>query len=151
MTTRAPGAAAVVLPGVEITLSYSPYRVWITDPWDLKAPPLAVSLSKNNQLRMGARNQALVRAAKRQMADDSRNLMTQTSWPEMRLPLVMDAEITTRTRATKDDDGVWTALYRVRDAMAESLGIDDTDIRTGTVTWVKGTPEATRITLRGAL
>ncbi len=134
-----------------ITLPYAPYRITIEDPWGRsKVELVTVSLAKNNQLRMGGRNQALVREAKRQMREDTGNLMARIGWPEMRAPLVMDATIVTRTKVRKDDDGGWTALYPARDAIAEALGCNDADIITGKISWKSGLPEETIIEMRGA-
>lgn len=131
---------------LSITIPYAPYRI----PVQMRRDIVSVSLSKNNQLRTGYGNQALVRAAKRQMAEDVAMLMKAAGWGDMRLPLVMDALIRTRTAARKDDDGAWTALYAARDALAKELGIDDSEIRTGAIVFQRGATEETVITIREA-
>ena len=104
-----------------------------------------IDLSKNSQLRFGRNHQRIVRQGKRQMADDSTILMRISGWPEMKIPLIMDAVITTRTKQRKDDDGAIVGLYPARDAIAEALGIDDSDIRSGTIRFETGTPEETEV------
>ena len=136
--------------GFAITLPYAIYRIPVQDPWERKPSILLVSLAKNAQLRMGDRNQALVREAKRQMRQDAGALMLAASWPEMRLPLVMDAEITTRTAVRKDDDGAVVGLYPVRDQIASSLGVNDSEIRIGKIEFRKGASESSTITITGA-
>lgn len=139
-----------------ISLPYSPYRVECADPLTNARRPLphvVVSLAKNSQLRTGNRHQAIVREAKRQMKEDVGWEMKLASWPEMRAPFVLDALVLTRTGAAKDDDGAWTALYPARDAMAAALGINDSEIVTGVVTFQKcraDETEKTVLTLKGS-
>jgi hypothetical protein len=127
----------------KITLPYSPYRV----PVDSRGT--TISLGKNSQLRFGKNHQRIVRQGKRQMIDDTlmlvRATLLENGLPEMRLPLFLDAVITTRTKQRKDDDGAIVALYPARDAIAEALGIDDSDIRSGTIRFETGTPEETEV------
>ena len=130
-------------PALEIVLPYSYFRVWCVGTWEHHA--VVVNLSKNSQLRTGDHHQALIRVAKRQMAADVTALMAAQSWPAMACPLRLDARITRRTRARADDDGAWVGLYAARDAIALALGIDDSDIVTGAITWATGEPEATEI------
>lgn len=137
--------ASKTLPALVIGLSYSPYRVWIENPWDRKGSLTSIDLSKNSQLRTGKKHQALVREGKRQMAADVDLLMLRASWPKMHLPLTMDATIRRRTKAHADDDGAWVGLYAARDAIAAGLSINDADIVTGKITWATGEPEETLI------
>ena len=123
----------------KITLPYSPYRV------PVDGSGATIDLSKNSQLRFGRNHQRIVRQGKRQMADDSTILLRISGWPEMKIPLIMDAVITTRTKQRKDDDGAIVGLYAARDAIAEALGIDDSDIRSGTIRFETGTPEETEV------
>lgn len=135
---------------LSFTLPYSLYRVWITHPWHRSSQPVTVSLAKNSQLKSGWENAVKVREGKRQMAEDTGKAMALIGWPAMRPPLVMDATITTRTATSKDDDGAWLGLYPCRDAIAAGLGINDSDIVTGRITWAKGEPESMLIELREA-
>ena len=138
------GGQALKPPSFSITLPYSIYRVPVG-----KDGRGTMDLSKNSQLRaLGARGY-VIREAKRQMAQDTAWLMVPTAYPQMRTPLVMDAEITTRTRVRKDDDGVWVGLYPARDAVAAHLGINDAEIQTGRVTFVKGELEQMVLTFTG--
>ena len=122
--------------GFSITLPYSLYRVPVG-----KDGRDTMDLSKNSQLRALGKRGYMIREAKRQMAQDTAWLMVPTAYPQMRTPLVMDAEITTRTGVVHDDDGACVGLYPARDAVAAHLGINDSEIRTGLVTFVKGEPE----------
>ena len=143
---RAVGEIMQVISVLTIRLPYCIYRVPV-EHWRAQ---VFVDLSKNSQLRTGAMHQERVRMAKRQMAQDTEYLLRATGWPEMRTPLTISAVITTRTAGQRDDDGVWVGLYPARDAIARHLAVDDSDMRTGAVTFKKGMPEETEITVRSA-
>ena len=81
------------------------------------------------------------------MANWVRVVMINAAWPAMACPLRLDATITRRTRARADDDGAWVGLYAARDAIALALGIDDSDIVTGAITWATAPDESTTITV----
>ena len=129
-----------------ITLPFTPYRVTIGTGGRER-----VDITKQGLLKLGDGRQWMVREGKREMKDVTAKLMKAAYWPEMARPLTMDAEVRTATAAPKDDDNLWVGLYSARDEIAKALGINDVEIVTGKVTWCKGTPERTIITLTGAL
>lgn len=135
---------------IQIQLPYSIYRVPFTQGHEEQVR--YVDLSKNSQLRRQRVHQVFVGLGKRQMKADVTKLLViegQVVTGDEGY-LILDAVIRTRTATPKDDDGAVVGLYPARDAMAEYLEVNDRWFKTGSITFEKGLPERTVLTLRSA-
>ena len=120
-------------PGFSVELPFSVYAVPVGQGH--------ISLAQNSQARSVGLRRYLLKAAREKVRHDMNALMLAATWPAMKPPLTLNVTVRNAERRTRDDDGCWAAVKVARDVIAEHLGINDSEIRCGTVEFEVGLRE----------